>query len=564
MKLKNSFFYTLRENAKGEDSTSGNLLVRGGFIKKTSAGVYMMLPLGLKVEDKITNIIREEMNKTNAQEVRMPALIAEEYYVQSNRRDAFGSSMFALKDRFNKPFVLGPTHEELFTLAGTMKVRSYKDLPFNLYQFQTKFRDEPRPRFGLIRVREFIMKDAYSFDKDLAGLDVSYKKMYDAYKASFDRMEIDYKIVKADTGSMGGLLSEEFQAVSEIGEDTLVLCDKCDFASNIEVANCKNETVSITEENKTMELVHTPNAKTIEEVASFLNIEEKKLIKTLIYKVDENFVACMVLGNRDVNETKVKKLYNANNIELASAEDVMKITNAKVGFAGPINLNIDIVMDAEISSYNNLTVGANQDDHHYVNVNLNDFTPTKTADIRNIMENDACPNCDGKIYFKKGIEIGNTFKLGTKYSEAMNLQYSDAENKMHPVVMGSYGIGTGRCMAAITEQKADENGINWPVAIAPYEVCIVLVSEKDEKQVSVANELYDALIKANIDVVLDDRDERVGVKFKDMELIGVPYRITVGKAVNDNNVEFNGRNEKEKQLIAIDEIVNHIKTTLNK
>ena len=563
MKLKNSFFYTLREDVKNEDSKSGNLLARAGYIKKTSAGVYMLLPLGHKVNTKIQEIIRKEMNAIDSQEIKMPALIAEEYYVQSNRRDAFGSSMFTLKDRFNKPFCLGPTHEELFTLAASMKVQSYKDLPFSLYQFQTKYRDEPRPRYGLIRVREFTMKDAYSFDKDLDGLDLSYNKMFNAYKNSFDKMNIDYKIVKADTGSMGGMLSEEFQAIADIGEDTVVLCDKCDLSSNIEVAPCHNNDIRTLEALNSKELVHTPNAKTIDEVANYLNIKTNKLAKTLIYKVDDKFVACMVCGNREVNETKVKKLYKANDICLAEAEDVMRITKAKVGFAGPIGLNIDIIVDKELYNLNNITVGANKDDYHYTNVNINnDFKASLIEDIRNIMENDTCPCCGGNIYFKKGIEIGNTFKLGTKYSEAMGLTYSDNENKLHPVIMGSYGIGTERVMAAIVEQHNDEFGINWPVNVAPYQVAIVLISDKDENQIKVANDLYKQLSDLNIDVLLDDRNERAGVKFKDIELIGIPFRITVGKAINDNNVEFKARKDSNSVLISIDTIIDHIRSLL--
>ena len=563
MKLKNSFFYTLRENVKNEDSNSGNLLVRGGFIKKTSAGVYMLLPLGLKVENKIIEIIRKEMNDIGCQEVRMPSLIAEEYYVQSNRRDTFGSSMFSLKDRFNKPFVLGPTHEELFTLAGSMNVQSYKDLPFNLYQFQTKFRDEPRPRFGLIRVREFIMKDAYSFDTNLDGLDISYQKMFNAYKNSFDKMGLVYKIVKADTGSMGGLLSEEFQAISDIGEDTLVLCDSCNYASNLEVANCFNDQASTLEAILTKELVYTPNCKTIDEVAEFLKIPSFKLAKTLIYKVDDKYVACMVMGHRDVNETKVKKLLNANEIELADPAIVEQYTNAPVGFAGPIDLDLDIIIDNELANYHNITVGANKKDHHYINVNLSDFKYTIKDDIRNICENDVCPKCKkGHIYFNKGIEIGNTFKLGTKYSEALNLVYNDENNTLKPVVMGSYGIGTARCMAAIVEQNNDDKGINWPINVAPFQVAIVIINDKDTDQCTIANKLYDELLSHNIDVLLDDRAERPGVKFKDMELIGIPYRITVGKGIINNEVEFKARNDTSSTNISIDTVSRFITNLL--
>lgn len=564
MRLNSSFFYTLRENVKDEDSNSGNLLVRSGMIKKTSAGVYMMLPLGLKIQNKIENIIREEMNKTGAQELRMPALLPEEVYIKSGRRENFGSSMFSLKDRFGKDFVLGPTHEELFAIAAQMKIKSYKDMPFNIYQFQTKFRDEPRPRFGLIRVREFVMKDAYTFDKDLDGLDIGYKKMFDAYIASFNRMNIDYKIVTADTGVMGGLLSEEFQAVTDIGEDILVLCDSCNYASNIEVAKCVNPDYPTTLELKHKELVHTPKAGTIEEVCNYLNEPANKFVKTLIYKVDNLTVACMVRGNREVNETKLRKLYNANEVNLADAYTVEEVTSAKVGFAGPIGIKCELVMDEEVTRIRNFIVGANQTDYHFINVNTTDFEPNKIADIRNIQENDLCPCCNGKIYFKKGIEIGNTFKLGTKYSKALNLQYLDQSNKLQDVWMGSYGIGPGRCMAAIAEQQADDNGINWPTCIAPFEVSICIISMKDEQQVKIADDLYNTLLKENVDVLLDDRDERPGVKFKDMELIGVPYRITVGKKITDNLVEFKDRKGLIAQDISIDEVVPFIKNLLNK
>ena len=558
MKLKNSFFFTLRENVKDEDSQSGNLLVRAGFAKKNSAGVYMMLPLGFKVKTKIENIIRAEMNAIDSQEVSMPSLIPEDVYIQSGRRANFGASMFSLKDRFDKNYVLGPTHEELFAAAASMKIRSYKDMPFSLYQFQTKFRDEPRPRYGLIRVREFTMKDSYSFDTDEVALDVAYKKMFNAYIKSFDKMGLDYKIVTADTGVMGGLLSEEFQAVTDIGEDILVLCDKCDYASNLEVANCVNSEICNTLELKEKQLVHTPMAKTIDEVCAFLNQDKNRFIKTIIYLVDGVAVACMVMGNREINETKLRKLYGANEVILADNETVERVTSAKVGFAGPIGIKCELVMDEEILNHNYFITGANQNDYHYVDVCKQDFKADKIADIRNIQEHDICPVCGGNIYFKHGIEIGNTFKLGTKYSKAMNLEYADSNNKLNDVWMGSYGIGSGRCMAAIVEQNNDDNGINWPISVAPYTVCIVLISLKDEAQVNLANSLYNELKALNIDVVLDDRDERVGVKFKDMELIGVPYRITVGKKAVDSIVEFKARLDEKAIDINSDEIINHV------
>lgn len=553
MKLKNSFFYTLRENVKDEDSISSNLLVRAGMIKKSSAGVYMLLPLGYKVIENIEKIIKEEMDNTQAQQLQMPALISEDVYVQSGRRDNFGNSMFSLKDRFNKPFVLGPTHEELFALAAAMKIRSYKDMPFSLYQIQTKFRDEPRPRYGLIRVREFMMKDAYTFDVDEAGLDIAYKKQFDAYVNIFNRLKLDYRIVKADTGVMGGLLSEEFQAVSAIGEDVLVLCDSCDYASNLEVSKCINPKVE-KEEAKELRMIETPNAKTIEEVANFLQQDANSFVKTLIYLVDNHPYAIMVRGNREVNETKVRKLLGANEVELAPANIVEEVTGAVVGFAGPIGIKCPIIMDEEVSMMSNFITGANKTNYHYINVNTQDFEAAYTADIRQIQENDICPICGGKIHFKHGIEIGNTFKLGTKYSKALNLEYLDANNKLNPVWMGSYGIGLGRCMAAIVEQNNDKDGLIWPLSIAPYKLAIVVISSKDEVQMQLAEKIYDHFQAKGIDVLLDDRDERPGVKFKDMDLIGIPYRITIGKKAPEGIVEFKSRRSENKEELTVDEL----------
>ena len=554
MKLSQSYFYTLRENAKDEESTSGNLLVRSGMIKKSSNGVYMILPLGMRVLKKVEQIVREEMDATGAQELLMPALILEDIYEKSGRREAFGSNMFALKDRYQKNYVLGPTHEELFTIAASMKGASYKDFPYNLYQFQTKFRDETRPRYGLIRVREFIMKDAYSFDTDLDGLHTSYMKMFNAYKASFDRMGLNYKIVKADSGAMGGLLSEEFQAICEIGEDTVVQCEKCDFSSNLEITEVVDKSTESTETELSMNYVETPHAKTIDEVAAFFNKDVNSFVKTLIYQVDGIPTAFLLKGNRELNETKVAKLLNAINIELASFEDVEAITQAAVGFAGPVDLGIRIIMDREVSKMKNFIVGANKTNYHIENVNVSNFEAEMVADIACVHDGDVCPVCKGKLIFTKGIEVGNTFKLGTKYSIAMGLNYLDANNKLNPVVMGSYGIGLERCMAAIAEQYNDEYGLKWPVSVAPYHVGIVVVSNKDEEQMQAANALYDELNKAGYEVILDDRNERVGVKFKDMELIGIPCRITVGKRINEGIVEFRMRNSSENEEVKIEEL----------
>ena len=556
MRLSENFFYTFREDVKDEETVSGNLLVKSGMVKKIGNGIYMYMPLGLKVLKNIENIIREEMNKAGANELLMPNLLPEDVYISSGRRDNFGDSMFSLKDRYNRSLVLGPTHEEFFVEAAKMKVKSYKDLPFNLYQIGNKYRDEPRPRFGLIRVREFFMKDAYSFDTDLDGLDKSYRKIFEAYKKIFDRIGIDYRIVTADTGVMGGLLSEEFQAVTDIGEDILVLCD-CGYASNIEVSECVINKEKA-EKPKVRELVHTPNAKTIEEVSNLLEEDKDKFVKTLIYKIDDTLYACLVSGDREINETKLLKLIGGTKIELASFEEVEKVTNAKVGFAGPIDLDIKIVIDNDILYKYNYIVGANKTDYHYKNVNTSDFKYDYIGDIKNVKEFDACPKCGKKLYFKNGIEIGNTFKLGTKYSKALDLNYLDENNTLKPVVMGCYGIGLGRIMASVVEQKNDEHGIIWPVNIAPFKVSIVLIDKEDDLQKSIANALYNNLMNKQIDTILDDRDLRAGVKFNDMDLIGIPYRITVGKKAKDNLVELKIRETNQVFDVHVNDIVTKI------
>lgn len=545
MRLKNSYFYSVRENVKDEDSISGNLLVRGSFIKKTSSGIYMYLPLGLKVLKNIENIVREEMDNSGSEEVMMPALISEEYFEKSGRNNAFGKEMFRLEDRFNKKYALGPTHEELFALAGTMKVRSFKDLPFNLYQIQTKYRDEARARYGLIRVREFLMKDAYSFDKDEKGLEDSYNTMYNTYKKIFGRLKINYKVVRADTGKMGGSLSEEFQAVTDIGEDTIVLCDKCDFASNIEVCSSMIMETESKEKNLEKDLIYTPDAKTIEEVSNYLNETKNKFVKTLIYNIDGKLYAVLIKGDSTVNEDKLAKVMNAENVEVASPEEVKKYVKTELGFVGPIDINIPIIMDNEVEVMANFIVGSNKKDYHYKNVNINDFNIDFKGDIRNVKEGDACPECGGKLYFKKGIECGNLFKLGTKYSEKYDLKYLDKENNLIPVQMGSYGIGIGRCLAAIVEQNNDENGIIWPMSVAPYKVAIVVIDTLNIDQMDAANHLYKELLDAGIETILDDRDVRPGVKFNDLDLIGIPIRITIGKKIIEHLVEVKKRNEEE-------------------
>lgn len=555
MKLKNSFFYTIRENIKDEDSISGNLLVRSGMIKKTSSGIYMYLPLGLKVLENIKKIVREEMENAGSEEVLMPCLVNEEFYSKSNRLSSFGNDMFSLSDRYDKKYVLGPTHEEVFTIAALSKVKSFKDLPFNLYQINTKFRDESRPRYGLIRVREFLMKDAYSFDKDLEGLDNTYNAMFNAYKKIFARLGINYRIVKADTGSMGGLLSEEFQAITDIGEDTVVFCESCDYSTNIEVCECISSNTESSEKKLEKDLVETKDAKTIEEVAKYLNEAESKLVKTLLYKIGDELYAVLVKGDSEVNELKLEKLFPGKEVRLAYEDEIKGRVNTCIGYVGPIDINIPVIMDNEVALMVNFIVGANKKDYHYKNVNIEDFKVDITADIRNIKEGDICPKCGKKLIFKKGIEIGNTFKLGTKYSESFNLMYTDKDNTLKPVVMGCYGIGIGRCLSAIVEQNNDENGIIWPMSIAPYKVAIVVVDIKNEFQMELANHLYQTFKEAGIETLLDDRNERAGVKFNDMDLIGIPIRITIGRKADEHIVELKRRTEDEINEISAFDIL---------
>ena len=430
-------------------------------------------------------------------------------------------------------------------------------MPYSLYQFQTKFRDEARPRYGLIRVREFVMKDAYSFDKDLAGLDESYQKMYEAYKNAFNRMNIKYKIVKADTGVMGGLLSEEFQAETDIGEDTLVICNSCAYSSNIEIATHISNDIQNEEEQK-LKIVETPNKRTVEEVSKYLNIDIKKTVKALLMNVDEKLVAFFIRGDRELNELKALKLLNAKEINFAS-DELIKTSNAVFGFTGPINLNATIVIDNEILNMKNFCCGANKENYHYVNANIKDIKYDLVSDIVNVKEGDICPKCGSKLYFKKGIEIGNTFKLGTKYSESLGLNYLDENNELKPVVMGSYGIGIGRCMAAIVEQNNDEKGIIWPMSVAPFKCSIVIANTKDEIQMKLANDIYENLINYGIEPLMDDRNERMGVKLNDMDLIGIPIRIVVGKKSNLDIVELKKRDEEEIIEINKEKIIEYLK-----
>lgn len=557
MKLKNSFFYTLRENPKDEESISSSLLVKSGMIKKVSAGVYMFMPLGLKALDNIKKIIKEEMDASGCQELLMPSMLPTEVYEKCGRVEAFGDDMFKFKDRFNKPYALGPTHEEMFTIAAKSMVKSYKDLPFNLYQQADKFRDEPRPRYGLIRVREFIMKDAYSFDKDEKGLDKSYNIMKEAYNKIFDRIGLNYKIVKSDTGAMGGSLSEEYQAITDIGEDTICLCDNCNYSSNLEVSNKKYKMDESAE--KELELVETPHKESIESVCEYLKEDVKKSVKALLMNINGELTIFFIRGDRTLNDSKVCKLLNCKEVLFADDELISK-SNAVPGYTGPIGLkSARIIIDEEVKYMKNFIVGANKEGYHYINANLKDFKYDDVLDIANTIEGDICPNCGGKIYFKKGIEIGNLFKLGTKYSESLGLTYLNENNESMPVVMGCYGLGAGRVLASVIEQNNDEKGIIFPLSIAPYKVAIANLNTTDELSNKVSNEIYEELISNNIDTILDDRDERPGVKFNDLDLIGIPIRITIGKKLSENKVEIKLRNSSESKDIEVDKVLSYIK-----
>ena len=562
MRLSKDFFYTIKENIADEDSTSGRLLVKSGMIKKIGNGIYAKMPLGEKTAKNIEKIVRKHMNEAGASEVRMPSLLPMEVFEKTGRKNAFGPSMFKLKDRYNRDYALGPTHEELFTISALSKVKSYRDLHFTTYQIGPKFRDEMRPRLGLIRTREFTMKDAYSFDKDLEGLDESYKKMFEAYHKIFQEIGLDYTVVRADTGLMGGLLSEEFQAITNIGEDVLVMCDKCDFSSNMEIS--PNATKEIdNEEEKELQLVETVNQHTIEEVCKFLNLDIKKTVKAMLMNIDGKLVILFIRGDRELNETKVLKLLGASEMGFAN-DELIATSNAVPGYTGPIGLNCRIVIDNEILNMKNFCCGANKENYHYINANVKDFKYDMVGDIVNVKEGDTCPKCGGKLFFKKGIEVGNTFKLGTKYAEGLGLTYLDSENKSHPVIMGSYGIGIERIISAVVEQNNDEKGIIWPINLAQYKVAIVVINPKEEKQLSVGEEIYNKLNEQGIDTILDDRNERPGVKFNDMDLIGIPVRITIGKKIKDDILEIKLRKEDTVEECKVEDAIEKIKEIISK
>lgn len=555
MRMSKLLMPTLREVPAEAEITSHKLMLRAGLIRKLAAGIYSYLPLGLRSLKKVEQIVREEMDRAGAQELLMAALLPAEAYQASGRWEVFGPSMFKLKDRGERDFCLGPTHEEIFTQTVIDNVRSYKEYPMTLYQIQTKYRDEGRPRFGLMRGREFIMKDAYSFDLDEKGLDESYKKMYEAYCRIFTRLGLDFTVVDADSGAMGGSGSQEFMVKSPVGEDGIAYCDDCGYAANYEKCECIPAECEQIEGDLELEKIETPNAHTIDELVSSLGMAAHNFAKTIIYKADDKYIAAMVRGDRDVNEVKLKNLVGCtDDLELAEPAVVRELTRAQVGFAGPIGLDIPVYADKEVALMKNFVVGANETDMHYKNVNIGrDFEPDMIADIRVVVTGDKCPKCGGTIKSEQGIEVGHIFKLGTKYSEALGLKYLDESGKQQTVIMGCYGIGVTRCLAAAVEQLHDDNGIIWPVSIAPYQAIVVPANYKSEEQMAAAEKLYEELNAAGIETLIDDRSERAGVKFKDADLIGIPVRVVVGKKVGDGIVEYKERTMEKAEEIKLNE-----------
>ena len=555
MRVSKMFAPTLREVPAEAEVVSHQLLLRAGFMRKSTNGMYSYLPLAWRVLKKIENIVREEMDNAGAQEIMMPIMQPAEIWQESGRWGAYGAEMIRLKDRHNREYCLGPTHEEMVTTLIKGDVRSYRQLPMNVYQIQDKFRDERRPRFGLMRSRDFIMKDAYSFDRDEAGLDVSYKSMYDAYTNVFNRCGLTFRPVEADSGAIGGSGSHEFMVIAESGEAEIVYCTECDYAANVEKAEM--HVIEAADEAALERAeVETPNCKSIADVCAYLNMPVEKSVKAVAYKSEKGLILCFVRGDHEVNEVKVINTCNVLEVEMAD-ENMLVEAGTCGGYMGPVGIDpekVMVVVDHSVMQMHNFCCGANKEGYHMVNVNPGrDFTPTFVADIRLIQEGDPCPHCGGKVAKARGIEVGQVFKLFTKYSAAMNCTFLDENGKENPMVMGCYGIGVSRTMAACIEQNNDKDGMIWPVAIAPYEVLVVPVNTKDEASTAKAEEIYEVLKKAGVEAVIDDRNERPGVKFKDADLIGYPLRVVVGpKTLADGNIEVKARRTGEVAMLPVD------------
>lgn len=564
MKLSKMHIKTLREVPAEAEIPSHILLLRTGMIRKLASGIYGFMPFGWRSVRKIEDIIRQEMDAAGGQEIHMSAIQPSELWQESGRWFAYGPELWRVKDRNGRDFCLGPTHEEIFTDIIRNDVSSYRQLPMNLYQIQTKYRDEARPRFGLMRSREFIMKDAYSFDRDFEGLDKSYQDMYEAYEKIFTRCGLTFRPVEADTGAIGGSNSHEFTALSEVGESEIAYCEQCSMAATTERAECVDAAAE-TDAMLPLEEVNTPGTKTIEEVAGFLGVDKERTIKALLFVTydeegkEKEYVAAFIRGDRELN---MIKLVNAlgipeHSIEFADEAKIGEATGCVGGFTGPIGLHdCKIVVDSELVGLKNLCAGANKEDYHVKNVNYErDYKGDIVTDLKLLKEGDKCPNCGAPVKIARGIEVGQVFKLGTKYSESMNAVYKDENQKDQLIVMGCYGIGVTRTLSAVVEQHHDEHGIIWPMSVAPYHVIITLVKPGDEAQEAVAEKIYNDLIKAGVEVMLDDRDERPGVKFKDADLLGIPVRITVGKRAPEGIVEYKLRRDAEKTEKTVDDAI---------
>lgn len=565
MRASQLYAPTLRETPAEAEIVSHQLMLRAGLIRKAAGGFYTYLPLAWRVLKKIKAIIREEMDAKNGQELLMPIMQPAELWKETGRWDVYGDEMFRLKDRHNRDFCLGPTHEEMITTVVKTDVRSYRQLPLTLYQIQNKYRDEIRPRFGLMRGREFIMKDAYSFDRDEEGLHTSYMNMYDAYSQVFKRCGLACRPVEADSGAIGGSGSHEFMVIAEAGEAAIVYCSECDYAANVEKAELL-PVIMNPEEEQQVTIVDTPDGKSITEVAQFLRISPEKLIKSMAYQTEKGIVLALVRGDHEVNEVKLKNELDCRSLEMAS-EDAVQSIGSHGGFLGPLGLKgVTIIADSTVMNMTNAVCGANEKDKHLTGINPSrDFVPMKVVDLRLMQENDPCPRCGKAVKTARGIEVGHIFKLRTKYSTDLKAVFLDDNGREKPMVMGCYGIGVTRTMAASIEQSHDKDGIIWPVPLAPYHAIIVPISVKDEAQMELATKIYQALNKAGIETVLDDRNERPGVKFKDADLIGYPLKITVGpKTINENILEVKPRRTGETVLVSMETYIHDITSILQK
>ena len=559
MKASKMLLATLKEAPQEAQISSHILLIRAGMIRKLVAGVYNYLPLGLRTLRKIENIIREEMDNAGGLEILSSAIQPKELWEESKRWSKYGPELIRFKDRHDREFCLGPTHEEIFTNLVKNEVKSYKALPLNLYQIQTKYRDELRPRFGLMRGREFIMKDAYSFDVDDNGLDASYKNMYAAYSKIFTRLHVNYQVVLADTGAIGGSESHQFMALSDVGESNIIYCS-CGYAADEEKANTKDDTYKNDEELKEVKEVATPNVKTIEDLTKFLNVSSKDIAKAVVYSCNGKPSMFLIRGDREVNFIKVCNALNAaeHEVYLATEEEVTRY-NSVNGFIGPVNSKMDVYVDSELEKMKNMIVGANIKDTHLMNVNINrDYTPFKIVDLKDVHENDLGPVCGKPLKAERGIEVGQIFKLKTKYSLPMRCTFLNEKGEEKPMVMGCYGIGVTRTMSAIIEQNHDEYGICWPLNVAPYHVVIIATNYNDEEIRRVSDSMYETLLANKIEVVLDDRDAKVGFKFKDWDLIGIPLIITVGRKANEGIVEYKVRKDNVKSEKTVEEAINEV------